>query len=432
MNRWFVLFLSLAVATLFVGVDAASADPPSKPAATAPASIVRVAAIGGVNDQGFWKAVSQRFEQKTGIHVETVTTGNKDAVADLFKRGGIDLITVQSADAIMGLVADGYARDPQPWVKTELIIVGPQADPAGIKGTADAGAAVGKILASKSPFVIHASLGADEVVRGIVQAGKGQLADGQAMVLLDDHQKRVLQAASDRHAYTLIGGIAFRSGKIPAGGLIELVKGDPILRRPFVLAIANPQRFTDAHIFEASRLAEFLRSNDTQRWIAGWRQGQPGDVQEFFPVEPAIDLQLPAGVILRVTGSIDQRLDLTPALWAKLPRTTVKLPDKDGAEVAYTGVLLREVLRAVNVPLGDHRLRGPWVNRTVHVHAADGYQSAFALAEFDGDLAERNIVIADQKDAHELPTGEGPLRLIVPGETRPARWAKQVIVVEVR
>jgi tungstate transport system substrate-binding protein len=436
MSRSVTLVLSFLTAVLMAGVGSLSAaspaTSPSAGPASRPAPVVRVAAIGGINEQGFWKAVSERFEQKSGIRIETVTTGNKDAVADLFKRAGIDLIAIQSADAMMALVAEGYASDPQPWVSTELIIVGPPADPAGIKGMKDAAAAVRKIITSKSAFVVHGSLGADEVVRGIIQAGKVQLPEGQTVVLLDDHQKHVLQAAAERHAYTLISAIAFRGGKIPAGGLVELVAGDPILRRPFMVAVANPLKIADAHGFAARRLAEFLRSDETQQWIDHWRQGQPGEMQEFFPVAGTLGGKLPAGVTLRLAGDIDQRLDFTPEQWAKFPRTTVAVPGKDGSKVTYTGVMLRDVLRAANIPLGTHQLRGPWVDRAVHVHAADGYQAAFALAELDNGPAESSVILADQKDGSPLPPGEGPLRVIAPGDIRPARWAKMATVLEVR
>jgi len=420
MKRSFIFILLLAW-------NALAADPPAKP--TLPS--VRVAALGGINDHDFWKAVATRFEDKTSIHVETVVTGNKDGVAELFKKGGIDVITVQAAPTIIGLVADGFAIDPQPWVRTDLIIVGPANDPAGIKGLTGASAAIDKILSSKSPFVVHGSMGADEVVRQIVQISKGQFTEGQATVLLDDHQKRVLQIAAEKKAYTLIAASPFREGKIPAGRLVELVKGDPILRRTCLMALANPQKITGARSFEARRLAEFLRSDETQQWIAAWRADK-ADVQEFFPVDATNYSKLPPGITLRLAGDIDQRLDLTADQWSKLPRSSVKVTGKEAEEIVYTGVLLRDILKSANVPLGDHKLRGPWANRTLQAHAADGYQTAFALAEFDDDLAEHHILLADLKDAKPLPEADGPLRIVVPGEKRPMRWAKRVTVLEIR
>lgn len=437
MARWSILIQSLLVASLCVGVERLHADSGQTQSASAPtsrpASIVRVAAIGGINDAGFWKAISERFEQQTGIRVQTIATGNKDGVAELFRRGGIDLITVQSAQVIVGLVADGYASDPQPWVKTELIIVGPQADPAAIKGVVDASAAVRKIIANKSSFIIHGSLGVDEIVRGIVQAGKGQLADGQAVLLLDDHQKRVLQVAADKHAYTLIGGIPFRGGKIGGDGLVELVRGDPLLQRPFVLAVANPRKIADVHVTEARRLAAFLRSDDTQRWIAQFGRAKPDDRPLFFPVSE-IPTKNPAApdALVTVSGEVNHPVAIDAAVWAKLGRHSVRVKDRSGLTVQYEGPLLRDVLGLAGAPLGSHQLRGPNLSLYLVVEAADGYSAVFAMPELDEDFAERSIVLADRRDGRPLDEKDGPVRIIVPQESTPGRWVRRVVRLSVR
>jgi hypothetical protein len=61
------------------------------------------------------------------------------------------------------------------------------------------------------------------------------------------------------------------------------------------------------------------------------------------------------------------------------------------------------------------------------VEAADGYRVLFSIAELDAKFTDRTVIVADQKDGQLLPASEGPYRLIVPGEKRPARWARQVI-----
>jgi ABC-type glycerol-3-phosphate transport system substrate-binding protein len=85
--------LATAIALICVALTSSIAQPTSAPA-TNPAPSVRVAAIGGINDFDFWKELAGRFEKQTGIRVETVATGNKDAAAALFRQGGIDLITM--------------------------------------------------------------------------------------------------------------------------------------------------------------------------------------------------------------------------------------------------------------------------------------------------------------------------------------------------
>jgi hypothetical protein len=67
----------------------------------------------------------------------------------------------------------------------------------------------------------------------------------------------------------------------------------------------------------------------------------------------------------------------------------------------------------------------------VLVEARDGYAAVFALPEFDAGFTDRVILLADHRDGHPLDTVEGPLRLVVPGEKRRARWVRQVTDIEV-
>jgi tungstate transport system substrate-binding protein len=257
---------------------------PPLPASTTPT--VRVAIIGGMNETGFWQALSDRFTQSTGIKVLLLAAGPVDGIAPVFRHGGIDLITTHSCDTIINLVADGYAINPQPWTKNDLIIVGPPDDPAHIKGTTDALAAFRKIVASKSNFIVHSSVGVHEVIEDILAPADLTLNPATTTSLLDDKMRRVLAIAAEKHAYTLIGRIPFLDGKIPNHGMVVMVQGDPKLRRPFVVEIANPARMHDVHLSEAKKLQAFLLSPQTQIWLAQYDKGKYDDDPLFFPIWP--------------------------------------------------------------------------------------------------------------------------------------------------
>jgi hypothetical protein len=47
-------------------------------------------------------------------------------------------------------------------------------------------------------------------------------------------------------------------------------------------------------------------------------------------------------------------------------------------------------------------------------------------------LTDRIILLADARDGQPLSPHEGPFRIIVPKEKRPARWVRQVKSVTVR
>jgi DMSO/TMAO reductase YedYZ molybdopterin-dependent catalytic subunit len=96
-------------------------------------------------------------------------------------------------------------------------------------------------------------------------------------------------------------------------------------------------------------------------------------------------------------------------------------PHDQGKEIVYSGTPLMEVLKAGGLLL-DSGMAGirETVTMTVLVEATDGYRAVFSLAELDPELTDRVILLADTKDGQPLPPREGPFRIIVPGEKRPA------------
>jgi DMSO/TMAO reductase YedYZ molybdopterin-dependent catalytic subunit len=96
----------------------------------------------------------------------------------------------------------------------------------------------------------------------------------------------------------------------------------------------------------------------------------------------------------------------------------------------YSGVPVRDILAKAGVELGE-KLRGRALRQTVIVHCSDHYDIVFALAEFDDAFNPRTILLVDRQDGQPLPEGQGPLRLVVPGDKRPARWARMVASLEV-
>jgi hypothetical protein len=121
---------------------------------------------------------------------------------------------------------------------------------------------------------------------------------------------------------------------------------------------------------------------------------------------------------------------LTAPEFARLPRQKVRAKDHQGKEADFEGVPLVEVLKASGVKFGQD-LRGPALATYLVVEAADGYRAIFALPELDPAFSDRVILLADRRDGKPLDGKEGPLRVIVPGEKRHARWVRQVIALKI-
>jgi tungstate transport system substrate-binding protein len=284
-NTWTLVrreWLAAAASATLALVVGCHHDEPAKPAA---GQTVRCAVIGGMMTTNFWPQLAKRFEDETGNKVEVVVSGNKRMIAPAMERGEADLITMHASDTMVNLVADGFAVDAQPWARNDHVIVGPADDPAQIRGMKDAGEAMRKLLAAKSPFVVHRGGGASEVLRAVLSDAGLALDDATVLRLPDDaNQENVLELASSKHAYCLVGFIPFKLGKMQGPGMEVMVEGDPRLRRPYLVAVANPTRWPAAHHEVAQQLAAFLRSPKTQAWIAEFGRAEFGGHAPFLPV----------------------------------------------------------------------------------------------------------------------------------------------------
>jgi DMSO/TMAO reductase YedYZ molybdopterin-dependent catalytic subunit len=145
---------------------------------------------------------------------------------------------------------------------------------------------------------------------------------------------------------------------------------------------------------------------------------------------PGQDSAPASKVVLRVGGDVPRPVGLTAAEFGRLPRQTVRAKDHDGKEAEFEGVPLVEVLKTSGVKFGQD-LRGPALASYLVVEAADGYRALFALPELDPAFTDRVILLADRRDGKPLGGNAGPLRVIVPGEKRHARWVRQVIGLKV-
>ena len=134
---------------------------------------------------------------------------------------------------------------------------------------------------------------------------------------------------------------------------------------------------------------------------------------------------------VKVSGEVTKPLMLSLADMQQFKQNEVVRKEKDGKDHTYTGVILSDILKKAGVTLGKD-LRGINLTKFVSVGASDGYRVVFALAELDKDFTDRAIILATKIDNKPLPDGDGPFRIIVQDEKRPARCIKMVKWIKVQ
>lgn len=254
-------------------------------AADAPAkkTPVRVAVIGGMTLGGMWPELVEKFTKDTGWPVELVTTGPKAVLAEALKGGSVDLLTLHSSDEATDLVANGFAKDMQPWARNEHCIMGPANDPAGIRGMKDGAAALKKIAESKSPFVDFMGPGSRDVSHRLWQAA-GVEPKGE-WVLKDESSvpQAAVEFAAKKQAYVIVGRIPVLKGKIPSAGMEVMVQGDPAMRRPYVVMIASEKKFPQSNQSGAKALHAWMTGEAGQAFLLEYGTRKPDEPHLFYP-----------------------------------------------------------------------------------------------------------------------------------------------------
>jgi tungstate transport system substrate-binding protein len=231
--------------------------------------MLRLATTTSTDNSGLLGVLLPPFEKSTGIKVQVIAVGTGKALR-LAREGDVDVVLVHARQAEDALVNDGYGVNRRDVMYNDFVIVGPENDPAGIRGMSDAVAALGNIPASGSIFV---SRGDDSGTNKkelqlweaakITPKGDWYREAGQGM-------GKVLQMAAELGAYTLTdrGTWLAMQNKLP---LKVLVSGDSRLFNPYGVIAVNPDRYRDINYRGAMRLIAWLTSVEGQKIIEDFK-----------------------------------------------------------------------------------------------------------------------------------------------------------------
>lgn len=246
---------------------------------------VRVAVIGGMTMTPLWGEIQKRFEAETKIKIEVVVTGEKPTLARAMREGKVDFLTMHSSDATTNLVADGWARDLRPWAKNDLVIIGPTSDPAGISGMKDGAAAIRKIAEAKANWLDFQSNGPRETAHTLFSNAGVSMIGPWVLKYENTDTGAILHYVANKNAYMIVGRMPILFKKMDPDPAVKImVQGDPIMRRPYMVMVANPEKFPSANVEGASKLADFMLSDRIQKFLATYDGGIGDGIPIFIPI----------------------------------------------------------------------------------------------------------------------------------------------------
>jgi hypothetical protein len=99
------------------------------------------------------------------------------------------------------------------------------------------------------------------------------------------------------------------------------------------------------------------------------------------------------------------------------------------ADETYSGLRLANLLLRVGAPLGKD-LHGEALANYVVAVGSDGYKAVLALSEIDPSFHPGEVLVADSMDGKPLDAHNGPLKLVVSEDQRPARCVRNLVTIE--
>ena len=240
--------------------------------------IVKLSTTTSTENAGLLKFLLPAFEAHSGLKVHVISVGSGKAL-ELAKNGDVDVTLVHARAAEDQFIADGHGVNRRNVMHNDFIVVGPVADPAGLKGSNDIAQALGKILATKARFISRGdNSGTDQMEKAFWKDVGGRPA-GPLYLSAGLGMGEVLNMAAQLQAYTLTDRATYAAYRARTG-LAILVEGDPKMFNPYGIIAVNPKKYPDINYRGAMRLVDWITSEDGRKRIASFRvEGQ----QMFFP-----------------------------------------------------------------------------------------------------------------------------------------------------
>ncbi|MGF1528358.1 MAG: substrate-binding domain-containing protein [Candidatus Competibacterales bacterium] len=264
--------LSLALgALLALGLTAAAAQD----------EFIVLQSTTSTENSGLFAAILPPFTAETGIEVRVVAVGTGQALKNA-RNGDGDVLLVHSKPAEEQFVAEGYGVERFDVMYNDFVIVGPAADPADVKGSRDATAALEAIAAAEAVFVsrgddsgthrkelsLWREVGVDVASASgqwYREAGTGMGPTLNVAIAMDGY------VLTDRATWIAFGN---------KGDHAIVVEGDPALFNQYGVILVDPERHPKVKAEAGQRFIDWLTGPVGQAAIADFEvQGQ----QLFYP-----------------------------------------------------------------------------------------------------------------------------------------------------
>jgi tungstate transport system substrate-binding protein len=233
--------------------------------AVAQSNIVILSTTTSTQDSGLLDVLVPMFEKKTGLSVKAISVGTGQALA-LAARGEADVTLAHAPSLEKKYVDEGKMRNRRLVMYNDFVLIGPETDPARIKGTKSAVAALKRIAAGGARFVSRGDKSGTHALELSLWKEAGETPRAPWYIESGQGMGATLGIADDRQAYTLTDRatmLAF-SKRVK---LVTIVEGDRPLLNIYSVMEVNPANGPRVNAPGGKAFADFMLAPETQAVI---------------------------------------------------------------------------------------------------------------------------------------------------------------------
>jgi tungstate transport system substrate-binding protein len=248
-----------------------------------PQDVLLMASTIGPIDAGIVAALEEAYFAKTGVLVRHAGAGT-GATLEMAKRGGFDLVMVHARALEDKFVAEGFGVDRRDVMYNDFVILGPQGDPAAVRGEKQVTAALAKIAKAQDLFLTRGDNSGTHVKEKELWEKAGIEPAGPWYVTFEkgaEGNAPTTRHADLRQAYILMDRATYLTLKKEIS-LQVLVEKDSDLLNYIAVIRVNPVKFPRADAQGAKAFVDWLVSDEAQSLIKSFGVDQYGG-SLFFP-----------------------------------------------------------------------------------------------------------------------------------------------------
>jgi tungstate transport system substrate-binding protein len=263
MRRLSIAFICLALVVCLLPVNSPAQE-----------KVLMMATTTSTDNTGLLDYLAPKFKEATGIELKWTATGTGKALK-LGENCDVDVLMVHAPPAEKKFVSHGFGVDRREIMYNDFVIIGPAADPAGIKGKSIKDT-LQTVMAKHAVFVSRgdnsgthkkelslwkaADLPVPEKENWYVQTGQGMLA--------------TINIAGERNGYTMTDRgtyIKYEDNLEGNPPLKILVQGDAVLLNQYSVIAINVMHCPKANSVMARQFIEWIAGAEAQQLIKDFK-----------------------------------------------------------------------------------------------------------------------------------------------------------------